>query len=163
MSTAQKILLLFLAGVFFAVACFVSYWAGRRSVPRPDPVTPKTDTVWRDTVIFKDRPVPEYHYRDTGRTVYIAVTDTVHLHDTAFVYLPVEVKGYSDETYALEISGVQPNLDWIEVHQKTAYITNTVQDTRRWTFGLTAGPSVMWNPNGLHAGVGLTAGLQYRF
>lgn len=163
MTTFQRAALPICLGLLFGFSLGTAFLLGRRTAPRPDPVAPKTDTVWRDTVIFKDRPVPEYHYRDTGRTVYIAVTDTVHLHDTAFVYLPVEVKGYSDETYALEISGVQPNLDWIEVHQKTAYITKTVQDTRRWTFGLTAGPSVMWNPNGLHAGVGLTAGLQYRF
>ena len=163
MTTAQKAILLFLFGLFFAVACFISYSIGRRCAPQPDPVKPQIDTVWRDTTIFVDRPVPEYHYRDTGRVVYIPVTDTLQLHDTTYLYLPIEVKGYSDETYAMEISGVQPNLDWIEVHQKTAYITNTVQDTRRWTFGISAGPGILWTGKEIHGGVGVVAGLQYRF
>ena len=123
----------------------------------------RVDTVTVVDTHYVDKPVPQYVYVD--KPIYVPVHDTtlVFRNDTTFVVLPREVKGYADSTYRCEVSGVEPSLDWIEVYQKTQIITKTIPDTRRWTFGLTAGPSVVWNPNGLHAGVGLTGGLQYRF
>ena len=122
-----------------------------------------TDTVTRVDTVIRDHPVPVTVWKD--RLVYVPVPDSilVEKHDTTYIALQFEKKEYADSTYRAVVSGFQPSLDWIEVYQKTQIITKTIPDTRRWTFGLTAGPSVVWNPNGLHAGVGLTAGLQYRF
>ena len=128
------------------------------NAPHPADTLVVTDT------LRVDKPVPQYVYLD--RTVYVPVHDTtlVHHNDTAFVVLPREVKGYADSTYRCEVSGVEPRLDWIEVFQRTQTITHTVVETApRWSLGLTAGPGVVWNPNGFHGGVGLTLGLQYRF
>ena len=59
-------------------------------------------------------------------------------------------------------SGIDPALDWLKINQQTAYITNTVVDKRKWTFGITAGPGVIWDGS-FHGGIGIVAGLQYRF
>lgn len=52
-------------------------------------------------------------------------TVKVYLEDTTEVQvsLPIEHKTYRDSTYACQISGIQPTLDWIETYNKTAYIT----------------------------------------
>ena len=122
----------------------------------------KSDTlIIRDTLRI-DRPVEVYRWAE--KPVYLAVHDTslVTAHDTLFVALNRETRGYSGEDYRCEVSGVQPSLDWIEVFPTTKYITNTIQDRRRWTFGITAGPGVLWDGK-LHGGVGIVAGVQYRF
>ncbi len=125
----------------------------------------RVDTVTVVDTYYVDKPVPVevIKWKDKPVLVPVPVDSLVYVHDTAWVELPLEQKIYRDSTYAAQVSGVEPSLDWIEVYQKTQIITKTIPDTRRWTFGLTAGPSVVWSPNGLHAGVGLTAGLQYRF
>lgn len=85
--------------------------------------------------------------------------------DTAFVEVPVpiEVKTYSDSTYQAQVSGFRPSLDWIEVYQLTQTVTKYIdRPAPRWSFGVTAGPSILWDGN-FHAGVGVTAGVQFRF
>lgn len=125
--------------------------------------------VQRDTVVtvdthFIDRPVEVVKWKDREKLVYIAVNDTalVTIHDTTFVAVEREIKRYSGEDYEAQVSGVQPQLDWVKVYGKTVTVTNTVKDTRRWTFGVTAGPGLVWNGS-VHAGIGVVAGVQYRF
>jgi len=88
--------------------------------------------------------------------------------DTAFVEVPVpiEEKIYEDSTYRAQISGYRPQLDWIDVFQRTQTITNyIVQPAPRFSFGVSAGPGVVYNPlNGsLHGGVAVLVGAQFRF
>lgn len=122
----------------------------------------KPDTVWRDTTIYEEKPVPEYHYRDTGRIVYVPVPvqDTTGHPDTTLVPMHPEVKHYKDpqdNAYELEISGIQPNLDWIKVNQKTAYITVPVPEYKYPTFTLspTLGGFIFPNDYGVGAGLEL--------
>ena len=122
----------------------------------------KADTVWKVDTNFVDRPVEIIKWKDREKLVYIPVTDTLAIHDTTFLALPREYKQYGDETYQAQVSGVDPSLDWIRVNQKTAYITNTVVEKKRWGFGVTAGPGVLWDGS-FHGGVGIVAGLQYTF
>lgn len=122
-----------------------------------------SDTINRTDTLFIDRPVPVVEYVDRERPVYIAVHDTTRINDTTFVVLPREVKTYEDSTYRAQVSGVQPALDWIEVYQRTQTITQYIDHPApRWSFGITAGPGVLWD-GGFHAGLGIVAGLQYRF
>ena len=122
----------------------------------------KADTVWKTDTFLVDNPVEKIRWKD--RLVYVPVTDSVivHHHDTTYVALEFEKVEYSDSTYRAEVSGFQPKLDWIEVYPKTAYITNTVVKTRKWGFGVTAGPGLIWNGS-FYGGVGLVAGLSYTF
>ena len=164
--------------VFFVLAvlcvCVVSYFAGRvkgRRIGRevgysegfaagwaaPHPA----DTATRTDTVFIDRPVEVVRWRD--RVEYLAVTDTIRVADSVFVEVPIEVRQYADSTYRAQVSGWHPSLDWIEVYARTQSITSTiVKEAPRWSLGVTAGPGLLYDGN-LHAGLGIVAGVQFRF
>lgn len=133
----------------------------------------KPDTEWVERKVYIDKPVP-VAVKPSGVEMYPVGTlaqlqsmiDSLRSvkPDTAFVDLliPMEVKNYKDETYEAQVSGYRASLDWINVYQKTAYITNTVIQRKRWGFSVTAGPSVLWNGQ-VHAGIGATVGFSYNF
>lgn len=164
MTTEQKQLAAIIAAaIFLALLTCTWFWGydrGRRSVKCP--VIEKTDTVYRTDTHFVEKPVEVIKWKEKEKTVYVAVRDTIVRNDTAYVVLPREHKVYEDSTYKAEISGVEPRLEWIQVNQRTVTITNTIQDKRRWAFGVTAGPGLLYDGN-LHAGVGIVAGVQFRF
>lgn len=97
--------------------------------------------------------------------------------DSALVDIPIERKVYEEDSlYRAVVSGPRigktgPSLDSLLIFSKTTTITvtNTVPEyipapRRRWSFGITAGPSVLATPSGqVHAGLGATIGWQYRF
>jgi len=117
-----------------------------------------TGNTQHDTTIVVDTvreyyPVEEYKYVD--RLVYVPVTDTIHQHDTTYLVMQMEVKGYKDEDFALEIEGIQPFLRWIEVYPKTTYITNTVtkEVPYKYTFSAFAEASATLNYYNARAGL----------
>ena len=122
----------------------------------------KADTVWVRDTITVDRPVEKWHTIE--KPIYFPVTDTmlVSIHDTTYIALERTRKGYSGDDYEAVVSGVDPVLESISVFPKTAYITNTVVERRRWGFGVTAGPGVLYDGK-IRGGVGIVAGLQYNF
>lgn len=98
--------------------------------------------------------------------------------DSALVDIPIERRVYEEDSlYRAVVSGPRlgnagPSLDSLLVFNKTTTITVTntvpenisVESRKRWSFGITAGPSVLATPSGqVHAGLGATIGLQYRF
>ena len=123
----------------------------------------KTDTVFVVDTHFVDNPTEVVKWKD--KIVYVPVSDSViiHHHDTTYVALQFEKKMYSDSTYTAQVSGFEPSLDWIQVFQKTAYITNTVVEKKKWSFNISAGPAIVWNQNGFHGGLGLVGGFGYNF
>lgn len=145
--------------------CIVSFIfghdAGRRSLPAPSET--RTDTLWRTDTHFVERPVERWV--TVEKPVYIAVTDTqiVRITDSVFVVLQREIKGYSGDEWQAQVSGIDPALDWIRVYPKTAVVTNTETMRRKWSFGVTAGPGLLYDGMGLHGGIGIVAGLQYNF
>lgn len=162
MTDFQKICLAFILAVgvvlVAAVASKISHKNGYKQGYSDALASIKPDTVWRDTPIYEEKPVPEYHYRDTGRIVYIPVPvlDTTGHHDTTLVPMHPEVKYHSDnENYELQISGILPNLDWIKVHQKTAYITNTITEYKpyKWTLSAFAEGGATLNRFDVRAGL----------
>ena len=106
-----------------------------------------------------------------------AFMTTLNGSDSVRVEMPIERKIYQeDSVYRAVVSGPRigkagPSLDSLMIFSKTTTITvsNTVPEyipapRRRWSFGITAGPSVLAMPGGqVHAGLGATIGLQYRF
>jgi len=122
----------------------------------------KADTVWRDTTIYVDNPVEVVKWKD--KLVYVPITDSVIInhHDTTYIALQFESKIYADSTYRAQVSGFEPTLDWIQVHQKTAYITNTIVKRQHWGASITGGPAVLYNGK-VHAGIGVAIGLSYNF
>ena len=171
MSDMKQYLIPFLVGVALVACMLVTYQIGRGigydkgfaeglvSIP------PRTDTVWRDKPVYIEKPVEVIKWKEREKPVYIPVKEDslVYVHDTTYMPLPREFKQYSGEEYTAQVSGVDPALDWIKINQKTAYITNTVVQKKRWSWGVTAGPGAFWNGGNVQFGVGAVAGLQYNF
>ena len=75
----------------------------------------------------------------------VPITDTLMLHDTVLVHLPIEQRQYSDLRYTAWVSGYRPQLDSIRIYKTTEYITKeikTVAKPKRWGIGLQAGYGV---------------------
>ena len=131
-------------------------------------VVVERDTVWKDTVIRE--PVASETIQ-TGRVVYVKVPmqsaqkgqDTVH--DSIEVPVPIYQKRYDDSLYTAWVSGYQPALDSIRLHQptivETITITNTItKQAPRLSVGIQGGAGVgMINRQ---ADVWLGVGAQWR-
>jgi len=122
-------------------------------------ITP--DTIIIDNTIHYDKPVPDTIFRDTRRVVYVQVpvTDSTGHVDTTAVALHPEVRQFADPeraVYELQISGIEPQLDWITVHQHTEYINVPVPQPKY--------PSLILSPavGGyvLPGGFGIAGGLE---
>lgn len=175
--------LLLIAGVGFALGLGYD-----RRTARNEPETPiisKADTSSSVEPIEVERP----KIKDSTVIHHVYVKLKIDQRDSAFmttlngsdsvrVEMPIERKIYQEDSlYRAVVSGPRigkagPSLDSLLVFAKTTTITvtNTVPETifvesrKRWSFGITAGPSVLATPNGqVHAGLGATIGLQYRF
>ena len=132
--------------------------------PQPS-VVEKHDTLWRDTTITHPTPTTS---TQTGRTIFIpyivSETDTIEAHDTLLVEVPVEQKRYDDSLYTAWVSGYQPALDSIRLHQPEVVTTierTIVKPAPRWSIGpsVGAGFSVTGQQQ---AGIFVGFTLQYR-
>ena len=134
---------------------------------RGQSVVVERDTVWRDTTIYQPQPAETIN---TGRVVYVKVphptaepSDTVH--DSIEVPVPIVQKRYEDSLYTAWVSGYQPALDSIRLHQptitETITITNTItKRAPRLSVGIQGGAGVgMINRQ---ADVWLGVGAQWR-
>ena len=106
------------------------------------------DTVWKDSIIREPLPAETIQ---TGRVVYIKVAvpqpqtrpDTVH--DSIEVPVPIVQKRYDDSLYTAWVSGFEPNLDSILIHQREVITTITktiVKPAPRLSIGVQAGAGV---------------------
>ena len=161
----KQYLIPFLVGVAFIALGIVTYQIGHgagyaEGINQPH----KPDTVWREKTVYVDKPVEVVKWKDREKPVYVPVNkdSLVYIHDTTFIALEREYKLYDGENYQCQVSGIDPALEWLKINQQTAYITNTVVDKRKWTFGITAGPGILYDGK-IHAGLGIVAGVQYRF
>lgn len=125
----------------------VNIWMMMRGPKVETTIETKHDTVWKDTII--EKPVAAETIQ-TGRVVYIKVAvpqpqtrpDTVH--DSIEVPVPIVQKRYDDSLYTAWVSGFEPNLDSILIHQReitnTITITNTiVRPASRFAIGPSVG------------------------
>lgn len=145
---------------------FVGYHLGRRTYGNEDTdkVITRTDTLLVIDTIVRELPVV--------REISIIRHDTVRivtiLHDTVQVSMPVERKVYAEDSlYYAVVSGWKPSLDSIILYPQRTYIykERTIRsNSPKWLIGISAGPSVLVTTDGkLHGGLGVTAGLTYRF
>lgn len=155
--------LLLIAGVGFVLG--LGY--GRRTARKPVRLSVVNDTVQvtKHDTIWREKPVSVASSVIRHDTVKFTTLE----RDTVFVDVPIERRVYhEDSLYHAVVSGFRPSLDTLMIFPKTTTITitNTVQQAvrKRWSFGATLGPSVLATPGGqVHAGLGATIGLQYRF
>ena len=138
------------------------YCGERRAYLRSDH---KTDTLYIPREIVVEKPVEIVKWRTAVRTdtVRLSSVDTLTVRDSILVEVPIEQRVFADTNYTAWVSGFRPALDSIRITAPTMVIKETVRKPApRFGFGLAAGPSVLYN-GGFHAGVGVTAGLTYRF
>ena len=94
----------------------------------------------RDTVVIRDT-----LKFDNPTLIYVKTEpDTIYIESIdSTVVMNKETKVYKDSLYELQLSGIRPNLDYINVYPKTTYITTEkvsyVKDKRRFTHGIQAG------------------------
>ena len=160
MSPFLKNVLIIASG--FAVGLILGHRVCRK--PPESQVITKVDTCVVYDTIVREKPVFRYSYiHDTIRTYFTTIE-----HDTVLVDVPIERKVYAEDSlYYASVSGWHPSLDTLVVYPKetTITITNTIKTPApKFSFGVTAGPSVLFLPSGeVKGGLGVTAGLQYRF
>ena len=142
----------------FILSVATNVWLIKRGQVEPEPqVVIEHDTLWRDTTINHPTPTAS---TQTGRTIFIPylVTDTIRQNDTLMVEVPVEQKRYDDSLYTAWVSGYQPQLDSIALHQPEIVTTITetiVRPAPRLSIGpsVGAGVSITGTPRlGVYAG-----------
>ena len=105
---------------------------------------------------YKERVVVEYRHDTITRVkpIYIASTpeirtDTLYLHDTIAVPVPIERRVYADSNYRAVVSGWHPSLDSISVYPETRVITiereRVEKERSRWGLGIQAGAGLSAN------------------
>lgn len=180
----QKTLAYLAIVLVFVLGALAGAWLrGLRPGQPAQPVKP--DTVYVDTTIYVDRPVPVEVTPEGYELVPVGTIDRVNkkivaLEDSLgkkpkivvkdsliYIDVPMEQKHYGDSTYDAWVSGYHPALDSLRIHQRTAIIKvpvyKTVTKTKHWS--VTVGPQAGygftpkgWQP---YAGVGITAGYTF--
>lgn len=120
---------------------FVTGRVTAHSNPIDGPII-QSDTIYHTDTIYREKP-PVLRYYKTTDTMRIAVRDTIRQHDTLIVEIPREVKEYRDSLFSLAVSGIEPELDWIELYPVREVITQTrlqqVKARPRLSLGVQAG------------------------
>ena len=155
-----------LLGFLLLLALFAGggFLFGRKTAPRSQEsqVIVRTDTCIVVDTLCVSTPVFRYSYiHDTVRTYF-----TTLQHDTVQVDVPIERRVYAeDSVYRAVVSGWRPRLDSLTIYPTTTTITIREKvRSPKFSFGLTVGPSVLATPSGsVHAGLGASVGLTYRF
>ena len=119
-------------------------------------------TVYKEKIV--EKPVPKLIYKDRPDTMWLPSPHG----DSSLVEVPIERKIYhEDSLYHAVVSGFRPSLDTLIVWPATTTITvheKIKTPAPRLFLGVALGPSVLASPSGkVHAGIGITAGLSYRF
>lgn len=147
------------------LAVGLGFVGGRRSVTRP--LLERVDTVTvRDTVVDYRPVVTEVRTVrvDTVRLAVAQPSDTVVIHDTVEVEVPIVFSRYHGDNYDIGVSGFRTELEYVKVYPQTKIVTKGYSiEPKRWGFGVAVGPSVLVAPSGrVNAGLGVTGGFYLR-
>ena len=158
-----KTTLLFVAALLLTAG--LGFVSGRRSVTRP--LLERVDTVTvRDTVVDYRPVVTEVRTVrvDTVRLAAVQPSDTVFVHDTVEVEVPIVFSRDRGDNYDIGVSGFRTELEYVKVYPQTKIVTKGYSiEPKRWGFGVAVGPSVLVAPSGrVNAGLGVTGGLYLR-
>lgn len=147
------------------LALGLGFLGGRRSVTRP--LLERVDTVTvRDTFVDYRPVVTEVRTVrvDTVRLAVAQPSDTVVIHDTVEVEVPIVFSRYHGDNYDIGVSGFRTELEYVKVYPQTKIVTKGYSiEPKRWGFGVAVGPSVLVTPSGkVNAGLGVTGGFYLR-
>lgn len=139
MRTYTWVILAFWLFISAMLGFFVGQWSAEEG--HSEPLEPKVDTlVIRDTISVSK---PIYVTRKVVDTMLVAVTDTMMVHDTTYVYLTREQVEWRDSLCAVFASGIYPQVDSV-IHFTTERVIvkeiPVIQKERsRWGLGINAG------------------------
>lgn len=155
--------MLFVSALLLAVA--LGFLGGRRSATQS--LLERVDTlVIRDTLIDYRPVVTEVRTVrvDTVRLAVAQPSDTVVVHDTVEVEVPIVFSRYRGDNYDIGVSGFRSELEYVKVYPQTKIVTKGYSiEPKRWGFGVAVGPSVLVAPSGrVNAGLGVTGGFYLR-
>lgn len=158
-----KTTLLFVAALLLALG--LGFLGGRRSVTQS--LLERVDTLTiRDTLVNYRPVVTEVRTVrvDTVRLAVAQPSDTVVIHDTVEVEVPIVFSRYTGDNYDIGVSGFLTELEYVKVYPQTKIVTKGYSiEPRRWGFGVAVGPSVLVAPSGkVNAGLGVTGGFYLR-
>ena len=147
------------------LALGLGFLGGRRSVTLP--LMERVDTlVIRDTVVDYRPVVTEIKTVrvDTVRLAVVQPSDTVVVHDTVEVEVPIVRSNYRGDNYDIGVSGFRVELEFVKVYPQTKIVTKGYATApKRWGVGVAVGPSVLVAPSGrVNAGLGVTGGFYLR-
>ena len=126
----------------------------------------KVDTLFVYDTIFVEKPVIKKVEIIDTLLLPVPITDTLMLHDTVLVHLPIEQRQYSDPRYTAWVSGYLPQLDSIQIYQRTEYITKEInphKKPKRWGIGLQAGYGVALHDGQIRPTPFIGVGLNWNF
>lgn len=112
----------------------------------------------RDTIILRDTIT-------RVKPIFVEIngeirTDTLWLHDTLALPVPIEQKVYADSDYRAVVSGWHASLDTISVYPKTMVITEItpveIPPPKRWGLGIAAGYGASKDGLSPYIGVGIS-------
>lgn len=153
----------FVAALLLALG--LGFLGGRRSVTPS--LLERVDTLTiRDTLIDYRPVVTEVRTVrvDTVRLAVVQSPDTVVVHDTVEVEVPIVFSRYTGDNYDIGVSGFRTELEYVKLYPQTKIVTKGYSiEPKRWGFGVAVGPSVLVAPSGkVNAGLGVTGGFYLR-
>ena len=104
------------------------------------------DTIEKVRVVYRNLP-----------SVEVVRNDTIIVHDTVRVAVPISRYTFADSLYKCEVEGYDVSLKRMEVYPRTIYRTNIVRQPSRWGIGVQVGYGA--SKHGLSPYVGV--GVQY--
>lgn len=132
----------------------------RYEVPMPHKSISRTVAVNVPRILFveRDSVVKESLTTESGNLSEIPTGSA----DSVTMLVNVETRIYEDSLYRAQVSGaavgtIHPTLDFIEVYNRTHYVTQTV--TKRNRFAVTAGIGGAYTPQGFQPTVGIQVGI----
>ena len=158
------ITLVFAVLLLFNIVNAIGYFVSERRNAHPNEIKVKVDTLFVYDTIFVEKPVIKKVEIIDTLLLPVPITDTLMLHDTVLVHLPIEQRQYSDPRYTAWVSGYRPQLDSIQIYQRTEYITKeikTVTKPKRWGIGLQAGYGVSLHNGQVFPAPYIGVGLSY--
>ena len=124
------------------------FFIGKGIYDRPIETKVERDTVtkWDTIPHYYPKPVEverlRTEYKFLTRVQPVGKTDTLTLHDSVLVEVPITSKHYNAPEYDAWVSGFEPSLDSIKVYQKETVITETItrmKPPNKWELDIVGG------------------------
>lgn len=121
------------AGIFLSPLIDID----RRDIP-----IQRDTTITVDTNIFIN-PIPIDITVNIGNDIIEVPASDIEVNEDSLIVLPKSVKTYSDKSYRCQVSGYQPNLDWIEVYPERVTVKEYIPTRDRRRHSVEVSPMVI--------------------